>query len=47
MELWDIYNENREKTGRTIVRGQKLGENEYHLVVHMWIINSNGQFLIQ
>jgi 8-oxo-dGTP diphosphatase len=47
MELWDIYNEKRERTGKTIFRGEKLGENEYHLVVHMWIINSKGQFLIQ
>lgn len=47
MEVWDIYNENREKTGRTIVRGEKLKANEYHLVVHIWIQNSQGQFLIQ
>lgn len=47
MELWDIYTKNREKTGKTIVRGEPLGEGEYHLVVHMWIINSKGEFLIQ
>lgn len=47
MELWDIYNAKREKTGKTIVRGQKLKEDEYHLVVHIWIINSSGNFLIQ
>lgn len=47
MEFWDIYNENRELTGKTIIRGETLGEGEYHLVVHMWIINSEGQFLIQ
>ncbi|HYK73867.1 MAG TPA: NUDIX domain-containing protein [Pseudoneobacillus sp.] len=47
MEVWDIYNENREKTGRTIIRGEKLQENEYHLVIHIWIQNSQGEFLIQ
>ncbi|WP_442598855.1 NUDIX hydrolase [Neobacillus sp. D3-1R] len=47
VEVWDIYNENRERTGRTIIRGEKLHENEYHLVVHIWIINSKGEFLIQ
>jgi 8-oxo-dGTP diphosphatase len=47
MELWDIYTKNREKTGKTIVRGEPLGKDEYHLVVHMWILNSKGQFLIQ
>jgi 8-oxo-dGTP diphosphatase len=47
MELWDVYNINRVRTGKTIVRGEMLSEGEYHLVVHMWIINSKGQFLIQ
>jgi isopentenyldiphosphate isomerase len=47
MEIWDIYTKDREKTEKTIVRGEPLGEGEYHLVVHMWIINSKGQFLIQ
>lgn len=47
MELWDVYDENRNLTGKTIVRGEKLGQNEYHLVVHIWIVNSKGEFLIQ
>jgi 8-oxo-dGTP diphosphatase len=47
MEIWDIYNKNRVKTGKTIVRGETLAADEYHLVVHMWIINSKGQFLLQ
>ncbi|MFD2445348.1 NUDIX domain-containing protein [Bacillus sp. CGMCC 1.16607] len=47
MEIWDIYNKMREKTGKTIVRGEKLEENEYHLVVHVWIVNRKGDFLIQ
>lgn len=47
MEIWDIYNINREKTGKTIVRGEKLEVGEYHLVVHIWIMNTKGEFLIQ
>jgi 8-oxo-dGTP diphosphatase len=47
MEIWDIYDKNREKTGKTIVRGESLEQGEYHLVVHMWILNSRGEFLIQ
>mgnify|MGYP005845878667 CR=1 FL=1 len=47
MELWDIYDEDRNITGRTHVRGEKLKEGEYHLVVHIWIMNSKGEFLIQ
>ncbi|MBR2986961.1 MAG: NUDIX domain-containing protein [Clostridia bacterium] len=47
-ELWDIYNENREKTGETIERGGKrtLKDGEFHLVVHVWIKNSEGKYLI-
>lgn len=47
-EIWDIYNEKREKTGETILRGgeRKLAEGEFHLVVHVWIQNSEGKFLI-
>lgn len=45
-ELWDIYNENRIRTGRTIERGQSLAEGEYHLVVQVWIRNREGKWLI-
>jgi 8-oxo-dGTP diphosphatase len=47
VEIWDVYSKSRVKMGKTIVRGELLGEDEYHLVVHMWIMNSKGQFLIQ
>ncbi|MBU3126786.1 NUDIX domain-containing protein [Clostridium tagluense] len=47
MELWDIYDENREKTGRTHERGIPVKEGDYHLVVHVWIVNDRGEFLIQ
>ena len=48
MELWDIMNENGVITGKTAVRGRTaLKTGEYHLVVHIWVISSNGNFLIQ
>ena len=46
MELWDLYNEHREKTGEKHVRGEEIPENRYHLVVHVWIQNAEGKFLI-
>lgn len=45
-ELWDLYTENREYTGEQHIRGEKLPENRYHLVVHVWITDGNGRFLI-
>lgn len=46
-EWWDIYTRDREKTGRTHRRGDKMKEGEYHLVVHVCIFNSSNQLLIQ
>ena len=47
-EIWDIFNEKGALTGKTAVRGRGfLKPGEYHLVVHIWIVSPNGQFLIQ
>jgi len=46
VELWDILDNNGNRTGKTIERGQPLRQDEYHLIVHVWIKNSNGEFLI-
>lgn len=46
-ELWDVYDENRNLTGKTISRKNFLsGNGKYHLVVHIWIKNSNNEWLI-
>ena len=45
-EIWDLYNENRELLGKEHVRGEQLPIDGYHLVVHVWIRNSKGQYLI-
>ncbi len=47
MEIWDIYDSEGNLTGRTIPRGDTLKEGDYHLVVHIWFVNSKGQVLIQ
>lgn len=46
-EIIDLYNVNREHTGLTAVRGEKLPENTYRMVVHVCIFNSKGEMLIQ
>ena len=45
-EIWDLYNENREFLGKDHIRGEQLPIDGYHLVVHVWIRNSKGQYLI-
>lgn len=47
MEVWDVYDVNRNKTDKIAVRGNPLGEGEYHLVVHVCIFNSKDEMLIQ
>ncbi|WP_277586244.1 bifunctional NUDIX hydrolase family protein/GNAT family N-acetyltransferase [Psychrobacillus antarcticus] len=47
MEQWDILNEFRESTGKAWIRGDEMTEGDYHQVVHIWIVNESGQFLIQ
>lgn len=45
MELWDIYDENRKLKGYTWIRGP-LQPGDYHIIVNVWIRNSNGEYLI-
>ena len=45
-ELWDVLDENRNKTGRLHERGKLMKTGDYHLVVHIWIVNSKGEFLV-
>lgn len=47
MELWDIYDENRIKTGRTMKRGEPMKSGDHHMVVHVCVFNSKGEMLIQ
>lgn len=47
MEIWDLYTENREKTGQTMIRGEKQPKGKYRIVVHICVFNSRGEMLIQ
>lgn len=47
MELWDVYDTDRNKTGRTAVRGVAAKKGDYRLVVHVCIFNSKGEMIIQ
>lgn len=46
MEVWDLYDENKNVTGKYCIRGEKIPDNYYHLVVHIWIKNDKGEYLI-
>ena len=47
-ELWDVYNEKREKLGKTIERGGKiwLQDGEYHLVVFGFVMDKNNNLFL-
>lgn len=48
MELWDLYDKNRVKTGETAVRGgAPIPAGRYHIVVHAAVFNDRGEMLIQ
>lgn len=46
MEKWDLYTKYREKSGKEQIRGEKIPNGFYHLVVHVWIRNCKGEYLI-
>ena len=45
-EIWDIYDKDGKKTGRTMKRGIPK-DGEYMLCVHMYLFNSKGEALVQ
>ena len=45
-ELWDLYNQERKKVGQLHKRGTPIPQGLYHLVVSIWIVNSQGQYLM-
>lgn len=47
MEFWDIYDENKQRTGRTMKRNDWcLKDGEYHLTVLGVVVRPDGKFLI-
>ena len=47
MELFDLYTKDREPTGKKMVRGDRVPEGLYRLVVHVCIFDQEGRMLIQ
>ena len=45
-ELWDIYDEAGNRTGRVQRRGDPFAPGDRHLCVHVWIRNAEGQYLL-
>ena len=46
VEIWDLYDENKQKTDIKHIRGNVIPDGFYHLVVNAWVKNSKGEFLI-
>ena len=46
MEILDIYNEKKEKSNKTFIRGEKLKDGEYYLIVEIWTVNEDGKILV-
>ncbi len=45
-EYWDVYNEQRLPIGKLHKRGKPLKQGEFHLVVDIVVINTDGRLLI-
>ena len=46
MELWDLYTREKQLVGTNHIRGETIPNGYYHLVVHVWIRNNKGKYLI-
>ena len=46
MELWDLYDNNRELLNKTGVRGERLLAGENHMVVEVWTIHEKQRLLL-
>ncbi|MCI8471423.1 MAG: NUDIX domain-containing protein [Clostridia bacterium] len=47
MEIWDILDEEGNKTWKTMQKGEKVPNGFYHLGADVWIVNSENKILIQ
>lgn len=43
-EIWDVLDENGNKTGRYVERGRKKAPGDYHLVIQVWKHNDKGEW---
>lgn len=47
MEKWDVYDINRQRTGKFVDENGCFKKDMYRVVIHICIFNSKGQLLIQ
>lgn len=47
MEYIDLYDENRNPLGHKVSRDEVRKQENFFLIVHVWIRNSKGEYLIQ
>ena len=46
MEYWNLYDYEGKKKKKLAIRGTKLNDDDFHLVVNVWIMNDKNEFLI-
>ncbi len=46
MELWDVYDKDRQCIGTTHLRGRPMRKGEYHLAVFVWVFDGQGKLLL-
>ena len=46
MEVWDLYTAEGQKTGQTILRGEKLPAGLYHMVCEVLVRHRDGSYLL-
>ena len=46
LEIWDLYDESRQPLDQTHRRGEPMKPGEYHIVVEVWTVNSDGEVLV-
>ena len=47
MEIFELFDRQGNKLNKQMERGSKIQNGEYHKVVHIWIKDSNGMYLVQ
>ncbi len=47
MEYYDLFDKNGNRLDKHVPRGAQLNKGEYFKVIHVWIENQAGEFLIQ
>ena len=46
-EYWDLYTIDGEPLNQKVIRGNEFPLGAYHRIVHIWIVNEDGEYLIQ